>query len=45
MAVLSYEPKYGVRGGGLIAGTPFGFWFGPSYVGFFGLSCPLNLLG
>ncbi|SFP14501.1 photosynthetic reaction center subunit L [Tranquillimonas alkanivorans] len=38
MAILSYEAKYRVRGGGLIPGTPFDFWIGPFYVGFFGFT-------
>ena len=38
MTTLSYEPKYRVAGGGLIPGTPFDFWVGPFYVGFFGVT-------
>ena len=38
MALLSYERKYRVRGGTLIGGDLFDFWFGPFYVGFFGVT-------
>ena len=38
MTTLSYEPKYRVAGGGLIPNDPFDFWFGPFYVGFFGVT-------
>ena len=34
MALLSFERKYRVRGGTLIGGDLFDFWFGPFYVGF-----------
>ena len=37
MALLSFERKYRVRGGTLIGGDLFDFWFGPFYVGFFGV--------
>ncbi len=35
--LLSFERKYRVRGGTLIGGDLFDFWFGPFYVGFFGV--------
>ena len=35
MAMLTFEKKYRVRGGTLIGGDLFDFWFGPFYVGFF----------
>jgi len=38
MALLSFERKYRVRGGTLIGGDLFDFWFGPFYVGFFGVT-------
>jgi len=38
MAMLSFEKKYRVRGGTLLAGDLFDFWFGPFYVGFFGVT-------
>ncbi|MEM1138778.1 MAG: photosynthetic reaction center subunit L [Pseudomonadota bacterium] len=38
MALLSFERKYRVRGGTLIGGNLFDFWFGPFYVGFFGVT-------
>ena len=38
MATLSFERKYRVRGGTLIGGDLFDFWFGPFYVGFFGVT-------
>ena len=38
MAMLSYEPKYRVRGGTLVGGDLFDFWVGPFYVGFFGIT-------
>jgi photosynthetic reaction center L subunit len=38
MAMLSFERKYRVRGGTLIGGDLFDFWFGPFYVGFFGVT-------
>ena len=38
MAMLSFEPKYRVRGGTLIGGDLFDFWVGPFYVGFFGVT-------
>ena len=38
MALLSFERKYRVRGGTLIGGDLFDFWFGPFYVGFFGIT-------
>ena len=38
MAMLSFEKKYRVRGGTLIGGDLFDFWFGPFYVGFFGVT-------
>jgi photosynthetic reaction center L subunit len=37
MALLSFERKYRVRGGTLVGGDLFDFWFGPFYVGFFGV--------
>ena len=37
MAMLSFERKYRVRGGTLLGGDLFDFWFGPFYVGFFGV--------
>ncbi len=37
MAMLSFERKYRIRGGTLIGGDLFDFWFGPFYVGFFGI--------
>jgi photosynthetic reaction center L subunit len=36
MALLSFERRYRVRGGTLVGGNLFDFWFGPFYVGFFG---------
>ncbi len=36
--MLSFEPKYRVRGGTLIGGDLFDFWVGPFYVGFFGVT-------
>ena len=38
MAMLSFEKKYRVRGGTLVAGDLFDFWLGPFYVGFFGIT-------
>ncbi len=38
MALMSFERKYRVRGGTLIGGDLFDFWFGPFYVGFFGVT-------
>ncbi len=38
MAMLSFEPKYRVRGGTLVGGDLFDFWIGPFYVGFFGVT-------
>jgi len=38
MALLSFEPKYRVRGGTLVGGDLFDFWVGPFYVGFFGVT-------
>ncbi len=38
MAMLNFERKYRVRGGTLIGGDLFDFWFGPFYVGFFGVT-------
>ncbi len=38
MSMLSFERKYRVRGGTLIGGDLFDFWFGPFYVGFFGVT-------
>ena len=38
MAMLSFEKKYRVRGGTLLAGDLFDFWLGPFYVGFFGVT-------
>lgn len=38
MAMLSFEPKYRVRGGTLFGGDLFDFWIGPFYVGFFGVT-------
>ena len=38
MAMLSFERKYRVRGGTLVAGDLFDFWIGPFYVGFFGVT-------
>jgi len=38
MAMLSFEKKYRVRGGTLVAGDLFDFWLGPFYVGFFGVT-------
>jgi len=38
MAMLSFEPKYRVRGGTLVCGDLFDFWIGPFYVGFFGVT-------
>jgi len=38
MAMLSFEPKYRVRGGTLVGGDLFDFWVGPFYVGFFGVT-------
>ena len=38
MAMLSFEKKYRVRGGTLLGGDMFDFWFGPFYVGFFGVT-------
>jgi len=46
MALLSFEKKYRVRGGTLIGGDLFDFWFGPFYVGFFGvLTLFFSILG
>ena len=36
--LLSFERKYRVRGGTLLGGDLFDFWFGPFYVGFFGVT-------
>jgi photosynthetic reaction center L subunit len=38
MAMLSFEKKYRVRGGTLLGGDMFDVWFGPFYVGFFGVT-------
>lgn len=38
MSMLSFEPKYRVRGGTLVGGDLFDFWVGPFYVGFFGVT-------
>jgi photosynthetic reaction center L subunit len=38
MALLSFERRYRVRGGTLVGGNLFDFWFGPFYVGFFGVT-------
>jgi photosynthetic reaction center L subunit len=38
MAMLSFEKKYRVPGGTLVGGDLFDFWFGPFYVGFFGVT-------
>jgi len=38
MSMLSFEPKYRVRGGTLVGGDLFDFWIGPFYVGFFGVT-------
>ncbi|WP_420391945.1 photosynthetic reaction center subunit L [Acuticoccus sp.] len=38
MALLNFERKYRVRGGTLVGGDLFDFWFGPFYVGFFGVT-------
>ncbi len=38
MTMLSFERKYRVRGGTLIGGDLFDYWFGPFYVGFFGVT-------
>lgn len=38
MALLSFERRYRVRGGTLVGGDLFDFWFGPFYVGFFGVT-------
>ena len=38
MAMLSFERKYRVRGGTLVGGDLFDFWFGPFYIGFFGVT-------
>jgi len=38
MAMLSFEKKYRVPGGTLLGGDLFDFWFGPFYVGFFGVT-------
>jgi photosynthetic reaction center L subunit len=38
MPMLSFEPKYRVRGGTLTGGDLFDFWVGPFYVGFFGVT-------
>jgi photosynthetic reaction center L subunit len=44
--MLSFEKKYRVRGGTLIGGDLFDFWFGPFYVGFFGvLTVFFSILG
>ena len=46
MAMLTFEKKYRVRGGTLIGGDLFDFWFGPFYVGFFGvLTLFFSILG
>jgi len=46
MALLTFEKKYRVRGGTLIGGDLFDFWFGPFYVGFFGvLTIFFSILG
>ncbi|XWN29079.1 MAG: photosynthetic reaction center subunit L [Devosia sp.] len=46
MAMLSFEKKYRVRGGTLVGGDLFDFWFGPFYVGFFGvLTVFFSILG
>ncbi len=38
MALLSFEQKYRVQGGTLVGGDLFDFWFGPFYVGVFGIT-------
>ena len=38
MAMHTFEKKYRVRGGTLLAGDLFDFWLGPFYVGFFGVT-------
>jgi photosynthetic reaction center L subunit len=38
MAMLTFEKKYRVPGGTLVGGDLFDFWFGPFYVGFFGVT-------
>ncbi|MEM6819487.1 MAG: photosynthetic reaction center subunit L [Pseudomonadota bacterium] len=46
MAMLSFERKYRIKGGTLLGGDLFDFWFGPFYVGFFGvLGFVFTLLG
>ncbi len=41
MAMLSYEPKYRIRGGTLLGGELCDFWIGPFYVGVFGISAAI----
>ena len=44
--MLNFEKRYRVRGGTLIGGDLFDFWFGPFYVGFFGVTTLIfTLLG
>jgi photosynthetic reaction center L subunit len=38
MSMLSFEPKYRIKGGTLLGGSMFDFWVGPFYVGFFGVT-------
>ncbi|MBV9539083.1 MAG: photosynthetic reaction center subunit L [Acidisphaera sp.] len=46
MSMLSYERRYRVAGGTLVAGDVFDFWVGPFYVGFFGVTTAVfSLLG
>ncbi|MEL6302192.1 MAG: photosynthetic reaction center subunit L [Pseudomonadota bacterium] len=46
MAMLNFERKYRIKGGTLLGGDLFDFWFGPFYVGFFGvLGFVFTLLG
>ena len=46
MAMLSFEGKYRVRGGTLLGGDLFDFWWGPLYVGLFGVTTVFfSLLG
>ena len=44
MPMLSYEPKYRVRGGTLLGGDLFDFWVGPFYVGLFGVVAAVSAL-
>jgi len=46
MAMLNFERKYRIRGGTLVGGDLFDFWFGAFYVGFFGITAAFfSLLG